>query len=189
MSATATTPPTSRLIRRLDGLEWPAAGAWQLPVGVSLDVHRTQRFRSRAIRVPIRGGTLVVDERGLHSTLDLHLAPTYPLAAGGLALRAVVTAADRSGTWIVSGSALVDDIDRPLVGSVRYCGVYRTGWRATAWLEVSLSVPRGHRGVPRLDMSGQLDALAPDLCVAPAFGSTEVASAGDRSSGCDLTGR
>jgi hypothetical protein len=171
MSATATipaTPPTSRLIRRLDGVEWPATGTWRLPPSVALDVHRRQRFRSRGIRVPIHGGTLVVHEHGLHSTLDLHLAPTQPLATAGLTLHAVVTAADGNGTWGVSGSALVDDVDRPLVGTVRYCGVYRTVWRATLWLEVSLTVPR-QRGVPQIDVAGQLDALAPDLSDARAF--------------------
>ena len=181
MSATATisttiptAPPASLLIRRLGGVEWPAAGAWPLPPGGSLDVRRAPRLRSRTARVAIRGGTLVVDERGLHSTLDLHLAAAAQVAAGGLAVHAEVTAADADGTWVVTGRALVDGVDRPLVGTVRYCGVYRTGWRATAWLELSLTVPRGRGGAPRLDVSGQLDALAPDPCDARAFEPTAV---------------
>src|SRR5690349_6678580 len=103
MSATATAtsptaPPTALLIRRLGGVEWPAAGDWPLPPGGSLEVRRTQRLRSRTARVPISGGTLVVDERGLHSTLDLRLA-SAPSATDGLAVHAEVTAAHADGSW------------------------------------------------------------------------------------------
>ena len=158
---------SSMLIRRIDGIEWPAAGSWELPRGGSLDVCRPHRLRSNRTRLRVRGGTLDVDERGLHSTLDLRLDAAAPSATGGgLAVHATVTAADADGMWSVAGSALVDDIWHPLAGTVAYCGVYRTAWRATVWLELALTVfaPAWRPGWPDSDLSGQLDASAPDHC-------------------------
>src|SRR3954471_3471484 len=97
-TATATRQPATDpagWIRRIDRIEWPAAGCWAVRPGGSVTVERATRPAGRRWTATMGGGALHVAELGRGSTLELHLA-TH---GGALRLSADVVDADRLGNW------------------------------------------------------------------------------------------
>jgi hypothetical protein len=161
MTTTATHAAT--LIRTIDGVEWPAAGPWDIRPGRPLDVRRLRGLRRRGDRTGGYHGELVIAAPGLGSTLHLVIdaapAPRLP----GVDVQATITAADELGSWQLAGTALAADDLVDVHGVATYHGVFHAGARVNTWLDLDLVLDRPRRrGTRRLAVSGQLTALAPD---------------------------
>jgi hypothetical protein len=149
---------TTNLIRRVDGVELPAAGWWAIAARQPVSL-RTVGLRRRTMSATVSGGVTIGDDPG-DSTLDLLVSPWAAESPDDdLAIHAVLAQADANGAWRFSGSVAAT-VTVPIVVDVRYRGVYRRADRATAWLTVRAGLP-GLGNRPRLVLDADLNADAP----------------------------
>jgi hypothetical protein len=149
---------TTNLIRRVDGIELPAAGWWPIAARQPVSL-RTIGLRRRTLSGTAAGG-VTIGEDPRDSTLDLVVSPHDGSGSqGDLAIHAALAGASADGVWRFTGSVAAA-VTVPIVVDVRYHGVYRRADRATAWLTVRAGLP-GIGNRPRLVLDGDLNADAP----------------------------
>lgn len=121
-------PATPAPIRRLDGLDTPAAGMW--PLVVSSSVQRSLA-RTPSEALPISGGWLDVGAAPAASWMHVQLADRV------IDLTVDEIAADpfEPAAWHLSGVARFTDHARqqPVTMTLRYHGVHRRGGQTWAW--------------------------------------------------------
>lgn len=150
---------TANLIRRVDGVELPAAGWWVIAARQPVSL-RTVGLRRRTMSATVSGGVTIGDDPR-DSTLDLLVSPWSADSPDDLAIHATLAQADADGGWRFTGSVAAT-VTVPIVVDVRYRGVFRRADRATAWLTVRAGLPAlGNR--PRLVLDADLNAEAPPV--------------------------
>jgi hypothetical protein len=172
---------TDRLIRRVGGVEVPAAGCWTIPrshASVNYGA-RTGFVRRVQGRAAAAAGALHVGDDPTQTELVLHVAawagtgtpgaPSLSELLGNKCVCAVTLRASSmeqptDNTWRMRGVAHSSWVSRPAPISVEYHGVYRAGDGAKAWLTVRADISHDFAGLrPR----GPLEIVADVLAVAP----------------------
>lgn len=146
---------TTELIRRLGGLEQPAAGTWSIrgshagiEFSLSRPLHRTERCRGRASEGAIVFGQApdyvlveVLFESGLSPltrTLGAAAASSCHLVAGASAGPLQDAAECRwKSAWAVSGEVRANNALLPVHATLGYHGVWRQGDHAYGWFTLA----------------------------------------------------
>ena len=150
--------PAADLIRKIDGVELPEAGLWNIPSGwadIELSVPRVfgQALRSR---IRLKQGMIAIADDPTHSTAHLSLDATS-VRTGNEAIDRylhaevlgthrystlpvhIATVSNRGGSsWVADGWVTVRGVARPIELAIRYEGVFRRGPAALFRAEASL---------------------------------------------------
>jgi len=161
---------TSRLLRRVDGIELPVAGTWSVPANhatITLSVpRRLRRAESRSGRA--REAVLVIsddpeavvvdvlfDARGLDVTGASAGAKSRPI-------RLVARSVPGPHRWALSGELFTDTGVLPVRATLGYHGVWRRGDRPYGWFALEGVVGRASSAGRPLGLSFELLAHAPE---------------------------
>lgn len=128
--APAVSPVASPLIRRLDGMELPAAGIW--PLVRASHVAIAPACGARPLETAVHAGHLVVTPNVDDATLSLALGQDGAVRFTGQPLLVTSTT---YGTveWTFEGIVRCEQESAPMTLTLGYHGVYRRAGRAWAW--------------------------------------------------------
>jgi hypothetical protein len=172
-AALAVRPAAARvdqLVRRVDGVELPAAGTWSVP-----DHHATVSFtRPRTLgqadswRGRASEAAVIVGEDPADVTIALKVAaPDLPMNLGSSSRPAarpiVVGDATLKGipTWPLSGRVSINHRLLAIEATLAYHGVWRRGERAYGWFVLSGAIDDGARAGRRMRFTFELLADGP----------------------------
>jgi hypothetical protein len=138
-------PRAALLIRRVGGVELPAAGTWNVPgshadigFSVSRRLRRTERWRGRAVAVTIVVGD-DPDDLLVAVVLDAGLATITARSGGSAGSGGCLVARTDTGplSWAVSGDAHVNGAVLPVCAILSYHGVWKHGDWAYGWFTLA----------------------------------------------------
>jgi hypothetical protein len=128
--APAASPVASPLIRRVDGMELPAAGIW--PLVRASHVAIAPARDARPLETAIHAGHLVVTPNVDDATISLALGQDGAVRFAGQPLLVTPTS---YGTieWTIEGLVTCEQESAAMTLTLGYHGVYRRAGRAWAW--------------------------------------------------------
>jgi polyisoprenoid-binding protein YceI len=196
----------SGLIRKVGGVELPAAGLWNIPSGwAEIEVSLLQVFGpTLRSRISLKQGMIAIADDPAHSTAHLSL-DAASLRTGNETIDGYLqeevldtrrystlpvridTVAHRGGSnWVAEGWVTVRGVARPIELAVSYEGVFRHGPAALFRAEASLplrSVLPGNRGTRRRLLGGRTLRIDIEIHAEPARTSALHARLGHARSG------
>jgi hypothetical protein len=167
---------TSRLLRRVDGIELPVAGTWTVPgnhATITLSVPRRlrrpeSRFgRAREATVVISDDPDVVHVDVLFEASGLDVTGASA-GANGPPIRLLARTVPGLHRWALSGELFTDTGVLPVRAALGYHGVWRRGDRPYGWFALSGVVDSpASSAARRLRLSFELLAHGPEATSRP----------------------
>ncbi len=126
------------LIRTIDGVDAPAAGAWELGRGQNIGL-TARGLRTRSVPTRVAHGTLVVTEELLGSSLDFTVLVPDTGSYVGFSTR--VSRLSSVECWQGAGTVTTAADSCPVSLSLRYNGVFcQRGRQPSLWLTIQANV-------------------------------------------------
>ena len=150
------------LIRTIDGVHAPAAGAWEIGRGQNIGL-TARGLRTRSVSTRVVHGTLVVTEELLGSSLDFTVLVPDTGSYVGFSTR--VSRLLSVECWQGAGTVTTADGSCPVSLSLRYNGVFcQRGRQPSLWLTIQATVVQPEvsvavvgRRVRRLKIAAELN--------------------------------